>query len=65
MVFQNYITAIKLFNLLSHLGEGRGPSFEETSSDITQGCFVPWFVQIDRKAHLDFQLRLADDQFPL
>ena len=33
-------------SLLSHLGKGWGPSFEQTWILITQGCFVPSLVEI-------------------
>ena len=32
--------------LLSPLGKGRGPSFEQIWIPITQGCFVPSFIEI-------------------
>ena len=33
-------------SLLSDIGKGRGPSFEQTLIPITQGCVVPRFVEI-------------------
>ena len=33
-------------SLLTPLGKGRGPSFEQTWILITQGCFVPGLVKI-------------------
>ena len=36
----------KIFSLLSPLGKGHGPSFEQTWFPITQGCFVPSLVEI-------------------
>ena len=32
--------------LLSPLGEGHGPSFEQTWIPLTQGCFVPNLAEI-------------------
>ena len=34
------------FSLLSPIGNGRGPIFEETGIPITHGCFVPSLVEI-------------------
>ena len=33
-------------SLLSPVGKGHGPSFEQTGILITQGCFVPSLVEI-------------------
>ena len=35
-----------IISLLSSLGKGRGPSFEQTWISFTQGCFVPSLVEI-------------------
>ena len=32
-------------SLLSPLGKGQGPSFEQTSILFTQGCFVPSLIE--------------------
>ena len=42
--FRRYIFAI---SLLSPIGKGLGPSFEQTWIPFTQGCFVPSLVEID------------------
>ena len=38
--------SILAISLLSPLGKGRGPSFEQTWIPINQGCFVPSLVEI-------------------
>ena len=45
MIFKvcQYIFTI---SLLSPLGKGHGPSFEQVCFPITQGCFVPSLVEI-------------------
>ena len=37
---------VNIFSLLSPLGKGHGPSFEQTWLPITQGCFVPSLIEI-------------------
>ena len=54
-------------SLLSPLGKGRSPSFEEIWIPITQGCFVPSFVEIgpvvlEKKSKIGKVYRRTDRQ---
>ena len=41
-----FLKCVNIFSLLSPLGKGHGPSFEQTWLPITQGCFVSSLVEI-------------------
>ena len=47
-LFLYFRQSINPFSLLSPLGKGKEPSFEQTWIPFTQGCFVPSLVEIDR-----------------
>ena len=42
-----FCQCIFAISLLSPLGKGQGPSFEQIWIPLTQGCFVPRLVEID------------------